>query len=266
MKLGDIMKRNLLISRMNAIGDVIRQMDHTLAVLALGSIGVDIDRLDAYSDLDFFVIVEDHYKNHLIENLEWLERVSPIGFCFRNTKDGYKVIFKDGIYAEFAVFSRSEVKGVVQNQARLIWKKEGYEDETLLIKKNSKTEETHNPKDLLYEALTNLYVGLNRALRGEKLSGQRFIEGYALDHIIQYMRILFKTDEKDIFSPERRFEMHYPEIQIVLSKMLSGYNHLHVSAESILTWINSEIKIDTFLYHILEELTQELKHKESINE
>ncbi len=37
---------------------------------------------------------------------------------------------------------------------------------------------------LLGEALTNLYVGLQRELRGERLSAMRFIQGYALDRLV----------------------------------------------------------------------------------
>lgn len=36
----------------------------------------------------------------------------------------------------------------------------------------------------LNEALTDLYVGLHRELRGERLNAARFIQSYAVDRVI----------------------------------------------------------------------------------
>jgi hypothetical protein len=60
-------------------------------LLALGSAGLERQRLDRYSDLDFFVIVAQGYKVHYIESLDWLA-------------DGHKALMTDGIFCEFAVF------------------------------------------------------------------------------------------------------------------------------------------------------------------
>ena len=40
-------------------------------------------------------------------------------------------------------------------------------------------------KNGLGEALTNLYVGMAREKRGEKLSAMRFIQGYAVDRLLE---------------------------------------------------------------------------------
>ena len=64
------------------------------------------------------------------------------------------------------------------------------------------------------EALTNIYVGLCRFHRGEKLSAARFVQGYALDRIVDLSARLSSPGDSpaDVFMPERRFEQRYPAI------------------------------------------------------
>ena len=61
---------------------------------------------------------------------------------------------------------------------------------------------------LLGEALSNLYVGLGRLRRGEKLSALRFIQGYAVDRVLELARRVESEQPgfPDPFNAERRFE------------------------------------------------------------
>jgi lincosamide nucleotidyltransferase B/F len=86
-----------LLARLDAIGQSLKQSGHALALIGLGSVGVEVERLDAYSDLDFFAIVENGYKSHYLDSLDWLSSLSPIAYHFRNTPDGHKLLFEDGI-------------------------------------------------------------------------------------------------------------------------------------------------------------------------
>lgn len=47
-----------LLNRLDAIGHSLEKSGHALALIGLGSAGVETERLDSYSDLDFFAIVE----------------------------------------------------------------------------------------------------------------------------------------------------------------------------------------------------------------
>ena len=91
-----------LLQRLDEIGQALAQSDHALALIGLGSVGTELDRLDAYSDLDFFAIVEPTYKSRYLQHPDWLYRVHPIAFAFENTADGYKLLFADGIFCEMA--------------------------------------------------------------------------------------------------------------------------------------------------------------------
>ncbi|MFD1903107.1 hypothetical protein ACFSQ7_01575 [Paenibacillus rhizoplanae] len=48
----------------------------------MGSVGVELERMDEYSDLDFFVIVEAGQKKRYIDRLDWLEETYPLAYAF----------------------------------------------------------------------------------------------------------------------------------------------------------------------------------------
>jgi hypothetical protein len=43
---------------LNAVGSSLTRSNKAIALIGLGSVGVEADRLDDYSDLDFFGVVE----------------------------------------------------------------------------------------------------------------------------------------------------------------------------------------------------------------
>ena len=78
------MKQRLL-ARLEAVALAVKETGQGVAVLGLGSVGQELDRLDAYSDLDFFVIARPGQKRYFLDSLFWLENIQPILFSFLNT-------------------------------------------------------------------------------------------------------------------------------------------------------------------------------------
>src|SRR4030095_9974507 len=117
------MNPQLLLKRLDEIGQSLAQSGHALALLGLGSAGAELDRMDEYSDLDFFAIVEPGYKRHYIENLEWLSNIVPIEYNFLNTHDGYKLLFADGIVCGFGVLEPDELQELPFTSERVVWKR-----------------------------------------------------------------------------------------------------------------------------------------------
>ena len=66
------------------------------------------------------------------------------------------------------------------------------------------------------EALTNLFVGLHRDLRGERLSATRFIQGYAVDRLLTVLGLLRANTAapQDPFAVERRAERRFTPAQL----------------------------------------------------
>ncbi len=182
--------REFILGRLDEIGNVLSQKDSALALVGLGSAGIQLDRMDQYSDLDFFVIVKNGCKLQYLDDLNWLKDVGEVGYCFKNTQDGYKLLFTDGVFCEFAVFEEEELKTAVFSSGRIIWKAEGVSDKIALPQKQKEEQPKRSTEWLVGEALTNLYVGLCRERRGEKLSAMRFIQGYAVDRVLDLMELL----------------------------------------------------------------------------
>src|SRR5512139_486367 len=106
------MQTQHLLTRLDEIGQSLAQSGHALALIGLGSVGEELHRLDEYSDLDFFAIVETGYKRRYIDNLDWLSDIAPIAYHFLNSPDGYKLLFADGFFCEFAVFEPQELQHI----------------------------------------------------------------------------------------------------------------------------------------------------------
>jgi len=248
-------KKEQLLTRLDAIGNSIKESGRARALFGLGSVGIELDRLDDYSDLDFFVIAKEGQKNSFIENLDWLENILPLVYQHKNTKDGYKALYADDIYVEFAVFEEPELKEASFSEGRIVWCEEGF-NKSLRIpqKKAGKPWQPESIEWALGEVITCLDVGLCRFLRGEKLSAWRFIEGHALSLLMEVLRMeKEKMDGADIFDKDRRFEDIFPEYKDLLPGWLQGYEKSPESAAAILNFVDKKYDINQAIKkHIME--------------
>jgi lincosamide nucleotidyltransferase B/F len=232
--------KNLLLERLEAIGQSLEQHPQALALIGLGSVGLEQERLDEFSDLDFFVIVENGHKANFMQNLEWLTRIHTVTFSFQNTQDGYKLLYTDGVFCEFAVFDLAELEQSSFASGRLVWKRSQI-SEDIATPRQAPTIKPHDTDWMLGEALTNLLIGLKRFARGEKLSAARFVQQYALDKVVSLASKLgaAHAGAADIFSPERRFEQRFPDMAAHLAAMHQGYAHTPASALAILEFLEN---------------------------
>jgi hypothetical protein len=251
-----IMDPQLLLHRLDEIGHSLERSGHALALLGLGSVGLERDRLDPYSDLDFFVMVEEGYKEIYLNSLRWLSDVHPIAYSFLNTDDGYKVLFEDGIFCEFAVFELDELKNIPYAPGRLVWKRESVPDTVSRPVFQPAAPSTRSTDWSLGEALTNLYVGLNREKRGEKLSAARFIQGYAVDRALELVESIESAQQtrRDPFVNERRFERRFPDIVPELRIWMQGYEKNCESALAILAFLEEHFEVNAAMSKAIQRL------------
>jgi lincosamide nucleotidyltransferase len=252
-------KKTLLIRRLEQISEAVRNSGNALAFLALGSCGQNRERLDEYSDLDFFVIVKEGYKEQYIDRLDWITGVSETGYYFKNTPDGYKLLFKDGVFCEFAVFEPGELEGIPAEKGLFLWKAEGFQvpDKAgSIISDEKPAPQEKDTQWVIGEALTNLYVGLERYHRGEKLSAYRFVQAYAFDRIMDLISLLEKEQpvKRDIFDNSRRFESRFPGMSKELHAFLQGYDKIPESAKAILEFLDSHFSINAYIKESILEL------------
>jgi lincosamide nucleotidyltransferase B/F len=236
----------LLLERLDAIGRSVAESGHGLALIGLGSVGLEQERLDAHSDLDFFVIVEDGHKAAYLNDLVWLERIAPVAYRFQNTEDGFKLLFVDDVFCEFAVFELPELNGIPFAAGRIVWKRAHVDDAIATPSLNIPERSSHNLEWELGEALTNLYIGLKRFNRGEKLSGSRFVQQYALDRVLGLAERIEPEQPafRDAFNIERRFEQRFPRTAQHLQDFVQGYERTPESALAILEFLEKHFAVN----------------------
>jgi hypothetical protein len=231
-----------LLQRLERLTEVLRNESDCLGLLALGS-AADTSRMDAYSDLDFFVIVKDGTVERFLNHDFWLSACAPVAYRFRNTRDGHKVLWNDGIYAEYAVFDGSTLAHIPYSPGRWCFKREGIR---LPDQPNKPLPDPRQSLDFAYnDALTNLLVGMMRYRRGERLAGARLIQVHAIDRILATLEDPNNPLQASVdpFSLDRRVEFRHPEIVDLLSNVMVDQDHLPQAALVLLAYLNERMSI-----------------------
>lgn len=251
-------RKEMLLDRLDAIGKSLERKGQALLLLGVGSVGTELERMDEYSDLDFFVIAEPGRKERFLNSLDWLEDVHSLAYSFKNTDDGYKILFEDGIYGEYAIFEEKELKDIPYKGGRIVWKSPAANESSIPNENPGKIPSIRkNELDFaLNEALTNLYVGLSRFARGEKLSALRFVQGHAVDSILSVLHLLERETDffPDPFGNERRLEKRFPRFAGLLDGMMLGYGRVPESALAILNYLESVYPVNGRLAEEIRKL------------
>ncbi len=244
---------NQAIKRLKEISRHLKNYNDILCLLGLGSMK-EVERADKYSDMDFFLIVEDGKKDVFINDLSWLE-VKPLSYKFKNTNDGYKVLFDDGVFGEFAVFEKHEMKNARFSKGLSYYHKDDFDLRLIEPRFEPKAKVIH--KDFnIQEALTNLYIGLLRDFRGEKSSAMTFIQGHAYNLIIELFPLVFDeaSVEVDGYVYERRIEVRFPDANKFLSTFRQGYQKNKESAKAMLDFLIKYFEVDNKLVDEIHKL------------
>jgi hypothetical protein len=246
-----------LLERLDAIGRALAVRPDALGLLGLGSVGIETERLDAQSDLDFFVIVRPGAKARYIGSLDWLVAARPMIWHFQNTVDGHKGLMDDGVFCEFAVFEPQELEHIPFAPGRWVWRRD--ELDLGLAKPRVPLPAADLPDEawLVGEALSNLIVGLQRLARGETLAAMRMIQGHAVDRLLQLAEWRAYTMGRDLFSLERRVEQRHPALQALLADANQGYQHSPASALAVLDWLQAKAAVPPTVASHIRRLAQQ---------
>ncbi|WP_229075952.1 nucleotidyltransferase domain-containing protein [Actinoplanes sp. DH11] len=226
------------LRRLDELAALLAGRDDVVAVLALGSAGAQRGRLDEHSDLDFFLVVDEKARWRYAERIDWLEAPCPILFSFAHERNGRKALYEDGVFAEYVVVTPAELPRIPFAGARVVWRRADAppgltESQAPVPRTAYDTVEFH-----LNEALTNLYVGLRRELRGERLSASRFIQSHAVDRVVSLLRLSSgEVPYRDVFDPARRVERAYAADVLPLAEMVPGYAHNVAAARAVFGWL-----------------------------
>jgi hypothetical protein len=228
-----------LLQRLDEIALVLAGRGDALGLLGLGSCGQEMQRLDAYSDLDFFVLVRPGAKVRYTEQLDWLAQAYPLSWHFQNTVDGHKALMSDGVFCEFAVFEPQELASIPYSPGRFIWRRDELDPQLANPARALPDRRQHGRDWLVGEVLANLMVGMDRYRRGEVLSAMRHVQVFALDRLLELHDQIAepKGITTDPFVVERRFELRHPDQLERLSTAAGGYEKLPESISAQLAWL-----------------------------
>jgi hypothetical protein len=227
-----------LQTRLGQVALSLQTDSNALGLLALGSVGVETQRLDAWSDLDFFAIVTPGAKANYVADLSWLQRAHPLMWHFQNTVDGHKALMTDGVLCEFAVFTPDELARATHAPGRWVWRRDVVDAELATPAMPLPT-----PRDdawIVGEALSNLVVGLMRHARGEHLAAMRMVQVYALDRVLELVAKRATPNPQaptDPFNPDRRIERRHPDLLPNIGVWAVGYPGTVCAARALLQWL-----------------------------
>ncbi|WP_437338816.1 hypothetical protein [Sorangium sp. So ce394] len=245
-----------LHERLDAIGRSLESSGKALALIGLGSLGVETARADRYSDLDFYAVVRPGHKAELLRDLRWMSAAHPVAWCFQNTPHGYKLLYEDGIFCELEVYEPEDLPKVRYAEGRFVWKARDCDASLRIPAQEIGDREERSVAWNVGELVTNLYVGLCRYRRGEKLSAYRFVQGYAVDRVMELLPHI-RTPEpvhRDPFGRERRIEQQYPDMTADFASFMQGYERTPESALSLLRWVERYFEVNPAMRRLVEEL------------
>jgi hypothetical protein len=236
--------RHPYLVRLDSVAAHLSTRPDVVAVLGLGSAGEQTDRFDDHSDLDMFVVVDEGCQQQFVDDVGWLEPAGAVAWSFLNEPNGRKVLFTDGLFVEYAVFSVAELARVPFAGARVVWQRDEapllHTESPIIVGLAFDTIEFH-----LGEAVTNLLVGLHRELRGERLTACRFIQVYCVDRAISLLRLSGSVpNQRDVFDPSRRVEATFDASALPLSRLMPGYEHNVAAASAMIEWLRARFEID----------------------
>ncbi len=235
--------------------------DRVLALIALGSMAQQDYQPDEWSDHDFFVITIQGVQEDIRQDLSWLPRTHDIVFKFRETEHGIKVLYRGGHLLEFAVFNEDELQMARLNRYRVLLDKAGIAPRLaeLELATQDFVARSHTASEKrLGDFLMNIFVGVGRHARGEKLSGRHFVKTHALTHLLHLLAQFVPAEQANLLDnldPFRRFEQVFPELGAEINTILAM--DTPSAAQNLLTLAVRELR--PFLSSIPEAAVSEVE-------
>ena len=241
------LKLQILQETLEILSKAARNSPHTIALIGAGSAGAEIARMDQYSDIDFFLIVEDGFSSGFINDNSWFGRDLSIVFAFRDTDHGNKALLENGVFLEFAIFTEAELAQNGIPGLRTIWSQSGFSLPDLSEKQPAVREVSY----YVDQALSNLLVGALRLCRGERLAALAMIERYALTNLLAAYSVKNNLTIQDPFNIERRAEQ---ALGVDFAALVQGYERLEQSLAKILAFAEENFEVNASIVQSIRDL------------
>ncbi len=166
------------------------------------------------------------------------------------------MLFADGLYAEYAVFTLDGLAACPSPGGRIVWQRADAPVGLAAVRHVPAISPNETVQWQANEALTNLYVGLHRDARGETLSAMRLIQVHAIDRVLAIAALHGGgTGQQDVFAIERGAERRFGAA-VPLPAMAPGYGRNREAALAILSWLEAHASVDSTLAAAIRKLTR----------
>lgn len=179
-----------------------RADDRIIGLVLLGSTA-EPERVDQWSDHDFFLVTHDGRQEELRQEISWLPRHHELAFTVRETAHGLKAVYRDGHVLEYAVFDLAELAGCAVNHWQVVYGDDAVRGATLAAVKTAGPIDPSREWSLF---LALILIAVGRARRGELLAAGQGIRSYAVSHLLRMMSADVDDARLDFFDPTRRAE------------------------------------------------------------
>lgn len=193
--------------------------DRVRALVGIGSLAQP-ERVDRWSDHDFWVITTAEGQAHFLNDLSWLPDHSAIALALRPAPEYYTILYTTGHIAEFAVFALTDLARGQLDRYRMLFDKSDIRAQIQAVfERTQARQQTTDPARTIGHFLVALCTGAARDARGERLSAHTYIFQYALDDLLTVITQHIPAQQPELldrFDPRRRFEQAYPDISALL--------------------------------------------------
>lgn len=196
------------VERLSADPDV-------LGVVGLGSTSGFPPLPDRFSDHDLFVVTRQGAQERFRVDLRWLPDEREIVLTFRETPHGAKALYASGHLVEWAAFDPDELALARVNRWAVLLDRADVGARMARVREAT-VAGAERPADVRWLAgqlLTELVAGAGRFARGERLAGQRLVQGAAAGRLVALLRAGLQAGAAaplDDLDPFRRVERALP--------------------------------------------------------
>ncbi len=199
-------------------GDLVARLSQdsrVVGLVAIGSMAAVSRQPDDWSDHDFWVVAHPATAAEVRDDRSWLPHSDDVVVWFKETSHGRSAIYSDSHLVEYAVFEPDELAAVAVNEYRVLIDRGGVEERMVVAAARTATTPGKAPDDLFGTFLSQLTIGVTRYARGEMLSANHLIRGWAARTLTALIPSAVPAEREailDNLDPNRRFEMAYPAL------------------------------------------------------
>lgn len=199
--------------------------DDVEGLVLLGSTAA-VERIDEWSDHDFYLVVREGTQERFRTDLSWLPDSEQIAFAVRETEHGLKVVYRSGAVLEFAVASGFEVMTFGGSPYAVVLDRADVAERMAAAPTTPPPTEPDDLREFRL-FLSLVLIGVGRARRGEELAGGQLVRTYAAERLLTVLRHRLTPVSvtggaaPDPYNVFRRFEAAYPDVGQALGEAMA---------------------------------------------